>query len=140
MIKENYHPLEGKYIIYKYGEQDTISEAWALALFRLREGRMENIYHPRDHVMEASDMGERNIAELLNLMKERGINNVFSVFHLEDFFGIPAHWFSLEHTPQGDEVEEWAEYASLHTDDAETNLLRERGITIEFYDARQEAR
>lgn len=138
--KQKNHPLEGQYIIYKYGEQDSMDERWALALFQLKKGKMKEVYNPRDHVMEACVMGEENIEELLQLMEKRGIKKVYSVFHMDDFFGIPANWFSLEHTTRGKEVEEWAEYESLYRDDEETNLLKERGIAVEFYKEPRKAR
>ena len=97
--RQRNHPLEGKFIIYEFGAHDYAGEGWALALHQLRNGIMEEIYHPVDHVLQPSDIGKKNVEELLRLMEERGIKEVYSVFHLDDFFGIPAHWYSL-HEPE----------------------------------------
>ena len=59
--EKNNHVLEGKYVIFRYGEQDTIDEAWALALYHLEGGELKEIYHPGDYVLEPCDMGDEQI-------------------------------------------------------------------------------
>jgi hypothetical protein len=134
------HPLEGEYIIYNFGEQDHEDEAWALALYQLKNGIMTEIYHPGNHVDCPSEMGARNIEELLRLMEQEKIKKVFSVFHLEDFFGIPSKWFRTDGKQDSGEVEEWAQYKHLSRDDDYSRLLKDRGIIVEFYDATNEKR
>jgi hypothetical protein len=129
------HPLEGRYIIYKYGEQDSVDEAWALALFQLKNNKLDEIYHPRDHVFEACSMGRQNLDELVEVMTKHGIKNVVSVYHRDSFFGIPAKWRSLQSVPEGESVDEWYEFKPLgRYDDQDTAFLQNRGVTVDFYD------
>jgi hypothetical protein len=131
------HPLEGKYIIYKYGQQDSVGEGWALALFMLKDGKMAEVYHPMNEIWaEACSMGEQNVEELMKLMEKIGIKEVYTVFHIKDFFGIPANWFSLhEKDPKPPkQIEYWAEYQPICKDEYEHQVLAEKGIRLRFYD------
>ena len=128
------HPLEGKYIIYKYGEQDSVGEGWALALFLLKDGKMAEIYHPMNGLFqEACSMGERQIEGLIKIIQKRGIREVYTVFHIKDFFGIPANWFSLHEKDPPKEIEYWAEYQPICMDEYEHQVLAEKGIRLRFY-------
>ncbi|MEI6731457.1 MAG: hypothetical protein WCK90_02120 [archaeon] len=129
------HPLEGKHIIYKYGEQDSVGEGWALALFRLNKGILHQLYHPADHVFEPSMIGGRQKDELVALMLKKEIREVFSVYHHDPFFGIPREWFETRKYNPGETVDEWAEYESLTKDDEDFIFLAEKGITVKFYDS-----
>ena len=129
------HPLEGKYIIYNYGHQDHAGEGWALALFQLKNETMREVYHPANHVMQLSDIGDTQTNELLELMIQKDIRKVYSVWHIRDFFGIPANWFSLH--PSGEEIGEvelWAEYQHIEKGGSEHQRLMHNGIEVIFYD------
>jgi len=131
------HPLEGKYIIFNYGVQDHADEGWALALYKLINDKLEGIYFPEpaNSLGDMSSIGDRNIEELIKLMLERGIKKVYSVFHLDDFFGIPFGFVSL-HEPdeEPEEVELWSEWKSLSKDGYEHNRLKSEGIDVLFWD------
>ena len=133
--KTKKHPLEGKYIIYHYGTQDCVNEGWALALYRLNKGVMREVYHPVDHVLQASNIGERNIDELIQLMKKKRIKREYSVWHLDDFFGIPAQWISLhEEETEPEEIEYWAEWKHVRRNSDEHEKLTENDIEVIFYE------
>lgn len=129
------HPLDGQHIVYYYGTQDCEDEGWALALYKLDGGRMREIYHPVNHVLQPSGIGERNVDELIELMKRKRIEKVYSVRHLNDFFGIPAEWISL-HEPgeEPEEVELWAEWKQVEEGGEEHQKLQENGIEVIFYE------
>ena len=96
---------------------------------------MQEMYHPGNHVDQQSSIGERNIEDLLNLMEKKKIKEVYSVFHLTNFFGIPGDWFSLhEKDDEVDEIEFWAEYKHIDKDGTEHLALKERGIEVKFYE------
>jgi len=127
------HPLEGQYIIYKYGVQDYADESWALALYQLNNGRMESIYFP-DGGDQMSGIGERNIEELVGLMVRKEIKTVYSVFHVEDFFGIPWDWRSLHEQDEKPEVIElWEQWEAITEESYEHARLKEKGIEVIFY-------
>jgi hypothetical protein len=137
-MAEQKHPLEGEYVLYLYGEQDCIGEGWALALYRMKNNRLEQIYHPADHVIQPSAIGEETNEQLLKLMEKKGIKEVYTVHHLDDFFGIPANWFSLEGIlgpkNESEEVECWGEYKSVSRENEEYRLLQAKGIKVNFYE------
>lgn len=127
------HPLEGKYIIYKYGLQDYADESWALALYQLNKGKMDSIYF-LEGGDQMSAIGEHNIEELLDLMVRKKIKTVYTVFDVKDFFGIPWDFVSLhEQDKEPEEIELWEEWKCLYEEDSEYNLLKEKGIEVVFY-------
>jgi hypothetical protein len=129
------HPLEGEHIIYNYGVQDSLDEGWALALYKLEDRKLREIYHPGDRVLQESDIGERQIDELLELMKKREIRKVYSVWHLDDFFGIPFNFISLhEPNEEPEEIEYWAEWKHLEREGREHNNLKRAGIEVIFWE------
>jgi hypothetical protein len=133
--KSENHPLEGKYIIYNYGIQDYEDEGWALALFQLKNGYMNEVYHPGNHVLQQGAIGEQQTEELLELMKKRKIKKVYSVFSLDNFFGIPSTWISLhEPNEKVEEIELWAEWKSIEKESYEHRILKEEGIEVIFYE------
>lgn len=91
------HPLEGEHIIYQYSTQDYAGEGEALALYRLARGCMQELYHPVDHVMQASDIGEQNIDELIELITRRRIKKVYSVWHSNPFFTETFKYYNTLH-------------------------------------------
>jgi len=96
---------------------------------------MQEIYHPVDHELEPSHIGDENIEQLLKLMERQNIKKVYSVFHLDDFFGIPGQWISL-HEPgqEPEEIEYWAEWRRIDKGSDEHEILAGRGIEVIFYD------
>jgi len=132
--KTSRHVLDGEYIIYNYMTQDHADESSALALYRLSNNKMETVYHPADYEWGASDIGEHSNDKLLELMKARGITRVYSVHHVEDFFGIPAGFISLhEDDEEIDVIDLWAEWDSLNEGDENHQRLSEAGIEVLFH-------
>lgn len=132
-MAEEKHALEGKYIVFKYMEQDRESEGQALALFRLKNSKLEEVFHP-GLVFDPANLHEAK-EPLLRLMQKRKIKEVVSVFYGDEFFGIPSGWESLdEESSKNKEVQQWLEYQSVCIDDDEVSELREAGINVLFYD------
>lgn len=125
------HPLDEKYIVFEYQEQDRETEGSAIALFRLKSRGLERVFSPALHFNPARlEMAK---APLIKLMKRRGINEVVSVFYDNNFFGIPSGFQSLDET-QKEIVEQWYEYHSICFDSEEAYFLRQNGINIQFWD------
>lgn len=89
MAEDEKHCLDGNYIIYEYGIYDGECEGRALALYRLEDNEMEEIYHPSDYARRPGAIGEEQVEGLIKIMKSREINKVYSVNHIDDFFWSP---------------------------------------------------
>lgn len=137
-VKHN-HPLEGQFIIYDYHAQDYERESWALALYQLRESNMMAVHHPEDYATQPSEIGREQDEQLLRLMERENIMRVYSVRHLDDFFGIPFGSVTLDEiiTEEGEEIEYWCEWKPLRKDSEQHLRLRERGIEVVFYEEPQ---
>jgi len=91
-------------------EKDHSGKGSVLALFKLEGNKLLEVYSPM--IDEAYSLGERQVNRLISLLKEEKIKKVYSVFHLEDFFGVPAFWFSTyskEYSGKDEEVRCWIE-------------------------------
>jgi hypothetical protein len=138
------HPLEGEYILYEYGEQDYAGEGWGLALFQMVDGKMIELFNPKDELSfwaEAPEL-ERTIETLMERMRIKGISRVYTVNHTRKWKGIPGEFFSL-HEPdtEPDQIELWAEYRAVthwSTEGRYRELLRENNIELREYDVERE--
>ncbi|MDP3955424.1 MAG: hypothetical protein Q8Q15_03625 [bacterium] len=137
------HPLEGKYIVFKYTECISAEdcEKSALALFKLNKGKLENIWTPSaTNPWNYPGLNEK----LIEMMKRKGLQEVYSVYWDGDFFGIPKEEVELTEPRKcfdhdtGEKTEkleyDWYQYESVCFDTEEGDLLKRGGITLHIYD------
>ena len=123
--KQKFHPFEDEYIIYHCGTRGYEDEGCALALYILGGRRMQEVTMPIDHVMQPSDIGERNIDGLLQLIEKNNINKIYFVWHLGDFFWIPPSFISLhESNTELEEIELWSEWKQIENGGSEYERLK----------------
>jgi len=124
------HPLNGQYIAYIYTHHEYGDEQSRLAVYKLQNKNMKEIYHP----LNGLGIIDVTLDEIINIMHKKKIRKVYSVFHLDDFFGIPAHWIDLSDKKEETESNYWCEYKRIEEDSDEYPRLKENGIEVLFYE------
>jgi len=143
--RKKIHALEGKYIVFRYRECDSEDEGNCLAVYCLSRNKLDKIIVPYADMGPCElnfDVIDRENGDFISIdeftartLKKRGIQELISVFHHNDFFGIPYGCQELsENFNAKGELEEWCEWNSLCNDDYELDLLKEYGINVKFYD------
>jgi len=140
----NPHLLEGKYIICSYTEQDQEPEdgfvpepGTALALYKLKKGKLEEIYHPRDHFMFV-DAECMNNDGLIDFMERQKITKVFNVISKGDFFDLKRYVDLDGRKNRSELVGKYCRYDPLDKKSEEDKeifvLLKKNGIKVRSYD------
>ena len=139
MAETEKRPSEGDYVIYHYGLQDDADEGWALALYQMRDGRLRGVFHPGDlHLGDnQSTISGEDDKKLFEFLKETGIEQVYSIFHYEDFCGIRHGCLSMHEGEDPDEIELWQEWKPIYDGRDEHRELQDQGIEVLFYRAKQ---
>ena len=126
--------LDGKYIVYNYGELDYDREGWGLVLYKLSGDNLVEEYKPPWGEMEAN-----NNNGFFEYLRKIGISNVVSLHHFKDFLGIPIEWFSMDGEDNEGECECWGEFGQIWKDDDSYLELISHNISVQIYDVdRQE--
>ena len=103
--------LEGKYVVFAYGEQGQVDEGWALAIYFFESGKLKPAFLPRS--MDLGGIGTPEIEEAIDFLKRRGIEEVVTPCWTGDFHGIPSTWRAFAGQEDKEEVDEWWEYQTV---------------------------
>jgi len=123
------HLLDGQYIVYNYIHNQYDDKQSGLAVYKLQNRKMKEIYRP----LNGLGIIDVTLDEIINLMHKKNIRKVYSVFHLDDFFGIPSTWVDLSERKEETESNYWCEYKYIEEQSDEHLRLQEKGIEVLFY-------
>ncbi len=137
-LEDRAHPLEGKYIVFSYHEEDREGYGDCLVLYKLEKSKLVPIFDTLtiDGLVsgwgEASALGSDDDKHVIDFLKRKGINEVYTVLSFENFFGLKRDITLQEDVKEGEEVECWGEYNGIF--DRDFTGLEENGIKLINYD------
>ncbi len=131
------HPLEGKYIVFKYTEADYEREETFLLLYRVLNGRLQE-FTSFEHFYSGvgSDIDERTFARLV----KDEVTEVYTPdFRGSEFFGMKLGYTETLPEEEYDEEEgtqNWLEMETVENDGDYAGMLEDLGIKLVQFDMR----
>lgn len=134
MAKENAAKiLEGKYLVFEFGANYTVDEycengGWALAVLQVKNGRLEERWHPCDH-STFNEIGEDENRKALEYLKRKRVRKVYT---LNSIRGNPPYVF-LGFTLANDKDSDWYCYSDLSNEFDWKTFFADAGIELRTF-------
>lgn len=121
--------LEGEYFAFSWTDHDINHEGSCIAIYQLKNGRLEGIIGYYRYAEEMEAFGDRIDEEVINYLKSNNIAEVYSlVAHPNEAMGIVFYEDNPEELDEEGAVNEWSGLELLSVD--HEDLLKREGIKI----------